>query len=163
MSANNIIVISAIGNDGPVYGTLNNPADQLDVIGVGGIQFNEVVSPFSSRGMTTWELPRGYGRVKPEIVAYAQNVAGSRFLDFFFFFFSIYLFFHHFCLSLPFSSTISHPFPPPSPRPSPLEQPLAVVLSLEPLLPHLLLLELFLFLPLLLIPMIDLILLILRV
>lgn len=33
LSANNIIVISAIGNDGPLYGTLNNPADQLDVIG----------------------------------------------------------------------------------------------------------------------------------
>jgi hypothetical protein len=33
LSANNIIVVSAIGNDGPLYGTLNNPADQLDVIG----------------------------------------------------------------------------------------------------------------------------------
>jgi hypothetical protein len=39
MSANNIIIVSAIGNDGPIYGTLNNPADQLDVIGVGGIDF----------------------------------------------------------------------------------------------------------------------------
>lgn len=39
LSANNIIVISAIGNDGPLYGTLNNPADQPDVIGVGGIDF----------------------------------------------------------------------------------------------------------------------------
>ena len=29
MSANNIIVVSAIGNDGPLYGTLNNPADQM--------------------------------------------------------------------------------------------------------------------------------------
>ena len=78
MSANNIIVVSAIGNDGPLYGTLNNPADQLDVIGVGGIQYNEMMSPFSSRGMTTWELPRGYGRVKPDIVAYSHNVPGSR-------------------------------------------------------------------------------------
>jgi membrane-bound transcription factor site-1 protease len=34
LSANNIIVVSAIGNDGPLYGTLNNPADQLDVIGI---------------------------------------------------------------------------------------------------------------------------------
>jgi membrane-bound transcription factor site-1 protease len=39
LSANNIIIVSAIGNDGPIYGTLNNPADQLDVIGVGGIDF----------------------------------------------------------------------------------------------------------------------------
>lgn len=24
--------------------------------------------------MTTWELPEGYGRVKPDILAYGQNV-----------------------------------------------------------------------------------------
>ena len=36
MTANKIIMVSAIGNDGPLYGTLNNPADQMDVIGVGG-------------------------------------------------------------------------------------------------------------------------------
>ena len=35
LTANNIIMVSAIGNDGPLYGTLNNPADQMDVIGVG--------------------------------------------------------------------------------------------------------------------------------
>ena len=34
LTANNIIMLSAIGNDGPLYGTLNNPADQMDVIGV---------------------------------------------------------------------------------------------------------------------------------
>lgn len=78
LSANNIIVVSAIGNDGPLYGTLNNPADQLDVIGVGGIDFGEQLARFSSRGMTTWELPEGYGRVKPDIVAYGQSVQGSK-------------------------------------------------------------------------------------
>ncbi|KAL6064719.1 Membrane-bound transcription factor site-1 protease [Balamuthia mandrillaris] len=78
MSANNIIVVSAIGNDGPLYGTLNNPADQLDVIGVGGITFQDTIAPFSSRGMTAWELPSGYGRVKPDIVAYGESVSGSR-------------------------------------------------------------------------------------
>lgn len=40
--------------------TLNNPADQMDVIGVGGISFNDHIAKFSSRGMTTWELPQGY-------------------------------------------------------------------------------------------------------
>ena len=35
LTANNIIMVSAIGNDGPLYGTLNNPADQMDVIGQG--------------------------------------------------------------------------------------------------------------------------------
>lgn len=59
-----ILMISAIGNDGPLYGTLNNPADQNDVIGVGGIDYNDKIASFSSRGMSTWELPRGYGRAK---------------------------------------------------------------------------------------------------
>lgn len=78
LSANNVIVVSAIGNAGPLYGTLSNPADQLDVIGVGGIDYNNKLAQFSSRGMTTWELPAGYGRVKPDVVAYGQNVQGSR-------------------------------------------------------------------------------------
>jgi len=76
MSANGIIVVSAIGNDGPRYGTLNNPADQLDVIGVGGITYDDRLATFSSRGMTTWELPAGYGRVKPDIVAYGKGIRG---------------------------------------------------------------------------------------
>lgn len=37
-----------------VYRTLNNPADQMDVIGVGGINFDDHIARFSSRGMTTW-------------------------------------------------------------------------------------------------------------
>lgn len=40
--------------------TLNNPGDQMDVIGVGGINFEDQIARFSSRGMTTWELPHGY-------------------------------------------------------------------------------------------------------
>ena len=39
ITANRIIMVSAIGNDGPLFGTLNNPADQMDVIGVGGIDY----------------------------------------------------------------------------------------------------------------------------
>ena len=51
--------------------TLNNPADHPDVIGVGGVDSDgTTISRFSSRGMTTWELPWGYGRVKPDVVAY---------------------------------------------------------------------------------------------
>jgi membrane-bound transcription factor site-1 protease len=78
MTANNIIMVSAIGNDGPLYGTLNNPADQSDVIGVGGIDYSDHIASFSSRGMSTWELPHGYGRVKPDIVAYGREVIGSK-------------------------------------------------------------------------------------
>ncbi|WCJ42476.1 SITE-1 protease [Euphorbia peplus] len=78
ITANNIIMVSAIGNDGPLYGTLNNPADQSDVIGVGGIDYSDHMAPFSSRGMSTWELPHGYGRVKPDIVAYGRDIMGSK-------------------------------------------------------------------------------------
>lgn len=74
LSANKVIMISAIGNDGPLYGTLNNPGDQMDVIGVGGMNFEEKIAKFSSRGMTTWELPLGYGRLKPDIVTYGAQV-----------------------------------------------------------------------------------------
>ncbi|XP_046398458.1 membrane-bound transcription factor site-1 protease [Ischnura elegans] len=77
LTANRVIMVSAIGNDGPLYGTLNNPADQMDVIGVGGINFEDQIAKFSSRGMTTWELPQGYGRVKPDIVTYGSAVRGS--------------------------------------------------------------------------------------
>lgn len=77
LTANGVIMVSAIGNDGPLYGTLNNPADQMDVIGVGGINFEDQIARFSSRGMTTWELPEGYGRVKPDIVTYGSGVRGS--------------------------------------------------------------------------------------
>lgn len=69
--------VSAVGNNGPRYGLLSNPADQMEVIGVGGITADDEVAEFSSRGMTTWEFPFGSGRVKPDIVALAQDVSGS--------------------------------------------------------------------------------------
>ncbi|XP_058830005.1 membrane-bound transcription factor site-1 protease isoform X2 [Topomyia yanbarensis] len=77
LSANKVIMVSAIGNDGPLYGTLNNPGDQMDVIGVGGMDYSDNIAKFSSRGMTTWELPNGYGRLKPDIVTYGSQVKGS--------------------------------------------------------------------------------------
>ncbi|KAF6141508.1 hypothetical protein GIB67_012270 [Kingdonia uniflora] len=57
--ANTIIMVSAIGNDKPLYGTLNNPSDQSDVIGVGGIDYNDLIASFSSHGISTWEMPHG--------------------------------------------------------------------------------------------------------
>ncbi len=101
MTSSGILLVSAIGNDGPMYGTLNNPADQSDVIGVGGIDDQNAISGFSSRclhprqppalaialrrhpgcprrGMTSWELPLGMGRVKPDIMAYSKDVQGSK-------------------------------------------------------------------------------------
>ena len=49
----------------------------MDVIGVGGIDGSDVIAHFSSRGMTTWELPGGYGRVKPDLVTHVTDVVGS--------------------------------------------------------------------------------------
>lgn len=60
-----------------LHSTLNNPADQMDVIGIGGINWDDQIARFSSRGMTTWELPSGYGRVKPDLVIYGSGVRGS--------------------------------------------------------------------------------------
>ncbi|KAH9080153.1 hypothetical protein Ae201684P_009099 [Aphanomyces euteiches] len=76
-AANRITIVSAVGNSGPYYGTLTNPADQMDVIGVGGL--DETLSktaPFSSRGMSLWEISSGYGRVKPDGLAPATFVHG---------------------------------------------------------------------------------------
>lgn len=41
ITSNGIIMVSAIGNDGPLYGTLNNPADENSVIGIGGIDYDD--------------------------------------------------------------------------------------------------------------------------
>ena len=59
--SNKIVVVSAAGNSGPEYGTLMNPADDLGVIGVGGITTDHNIATFSSRGMTTWEIHDGIG------------------------------------------------------------------------------------------------------
>ena len=48
-----IVIVSAAGNDGPGFGTLSNPGDQPEVIGVGGLDETGMhVSDFSSRGPT---------------------------------------------------------------------------------------------------------------
>lgn len=52
LAAIGILLVSAIGNDGPVYGTLNNPADLANVLGVGGVDANGDIATFSSRGAT---------------------------------------------------------------------------------------------------------------
>ena len=84
-----MVIVSAIGNDGPHWGTNTNPADQSDVVGVGGLGVGgSGLAAFSSRGMTKWEIGRpqpkdgmlggglGYGRLKPDVVAQAERVWG---------------------------------------------------------------------------------------
>ena len=77
VAAHNVLIVSGIGNSGPLWGTLMNPADQPEVLGVGGIDDDARIAPFSSRGMSGWELPDGAGRLKPDIVTYGSRVSGS--------------------------------------------------------------------------------------
>jgi hypothetical protein len=74
MAENGIIIISAMGNTGPIWGTANSPADQNSVIGVGGWLHENKISSFSSRGMSVWEIPHGIGRFKPDLVAPSFNL-----------------------------------------------------------------------------------------
>ncbi|CAM9984101.1 unnamed protein product [Scytosiphon promiscuus] len=51
----------------------------MDTIGVGAVSADgHGVAGFQSRGMTTWELPGGYGRVKPDLIAVGQHVLGPK-------------------------------------------------------------------------------------
>lgn len=69
LTANGVIIVSAIGNEGPFQGTLNNPGDLINVIGVGSLDASlSNVAAFSSRGMTTWSLLDGIGNMKPDLV-----------------------------------------------------------------------------------------------
>lgn len=72
-----IIIVSAAGNDGPGFGTMSNPGDQGEVIGVGGLDETGMhVAEFSSRGPTLWEIHGGIGRFKPDILTYSVNILG---------------------------------------------------------------------------------------
>lgn len=50
LSAHGVVMVSAVGNDGPAFGTQHNPADQADVIGVGALSASGKVASFQSRG-----------------------------------------------------------------------------------------------------------------
>lgn len=76
LAARGVVLISGIGNSGPSWGSNMNPADQPDVIGVGGLDEEGGIALFSSRGMTSWALPDGYGRVKPDVLALGTRVRG---------------------------------------------------------------------------------------
>ena len=72
-----ITVVSSIGNDGPEQGTLNNPADMINVIGVGSLnQAKTGIAHFSSRGITTWNLLKEIGIIKPDVITLGEKIGG---------------------------------------------------------------------------------------
>ncbi|KAJ1453486.1 peptidase S8/S53 domain-containing protein [Pelagophyceae sp. CCMP2097] len=77
--ASGIAVVSAMGNDGPLWGTLNSPGDMPETIGVGGSEADSgAVAKFSSRGATLFERSHGgSGLFKPDVTAPAAGVLGS--------------------------------------------------------------------------------------
>lgn len=76
IAAKGVLIVSAVGNDGPKYGTIFNPADEIVVLGVGGAGLHKLET-YSSRGMTKWELPNGYGRFKPDLLALSRKLLSS--------------------------------------------------------------------------------------
>ena len=73
-----ITIVSAIGNDGPGFGTTNNPGEQLEILGIGALSSaTDQVAGFSSRGPTLWEVSYGIGRVKPDLVSLGTRVVSD--------------------------------------------------------------------------------------
>jgi hypothetical protein len=58
-----VLVVVAVGNDGPAPTSLGTPADADSIVAVGATDSLRAVASFSSRG------PTGDGRIKPEVVA----------------------------------------------------------------------------------------------
>lgn len=58
-----IVVVNSAGNEGPGSQTLGAPADARNILAVGAVDKNGMLTFFSSRG------PTADGRIKPEVVA----------------------------------------------------------------------------------------------
>jgi subtilisin family serine protease len=71
-----VVVVTAMGNDGPSPGTIIAPADADSIIAVGAVNYEKGVAGFSSRG------PSSDQRIKPDVCApgvsvYCANKAGA--------------------------------------------------------------------------------------
>ncbi len=66
--ARGIVVVTAVGNRGPSFGSLGTPADGDSVIAIGAEDSLGVLQGFSSRG------PTADGRLKPDFVAPGRSV-----------------------------------------------------------------------------------------
>jgi subtilisin family serine protease len=70
-AAHGVLVIVAVGNEGPGAQSLGTPADGDSVIAVGATDSTGAVAAFSSRG------PTADGRIKPDVVAPGVRVPGA--------------------------------------------------------------------------------------
>ncbi len=70
-SERGILVVTAMGNNGPEQSTLIAPADGKRVVSVGAVDFAGAVASFSSRG------PTGDGRIKPDVCANGVMTAAA--------------------------------------------------------------------------------------
>ncbi|OGE77667.1 MAG: hypothetical protein A2751_00575 [Candidatus Doudnabacteria bacterium RIFCSPHIGHO2_01_FULL_46_14] len=52
-SGKNVLVIAAAGNDGPYTGSIDYPAANKEIVGVGALDANKAVSDWSSRGINS--------------------------------------------------------------------------------------------------------------
>lgn len=71
-AARGLLIINAMGNNGPQYGTLMAPADADSIIAVGSVDSTGAAYFASSRG------PTSDGRRKPELVARGVNLTAAR-------------------------------------------------------------------------------------
>jgi subtilisin family serine protease len=62
-----ILVVTAVGNEGPGASSLIAPADGDSLLAVGAVSFSGSIVDFSSRG------PTGDGRIKPDVTALGWN------------------------------------------------------------------------------------------
>lgn len=52
-SGKNVLVVAAAGNDGPYEGSIDYPAANKEVVGVGALDVNKVIADWSSRGVNS--------------------------------------------------------------------------------------------------------------
>ena len=67
-----VTIVSGVGNSGPGWGTLLNPADDALVIGVSGMRPSGRLAAYASRGPTLWELPHGASRMGVDVVTHGE-------------------------------------------------------------------------------------------
>ena len=77
MIAAGVIPVFAIGNFGPNAGSTASPGNIPDVIGVGAVDQQNNVAPYSSRGPVNWTGGYSGSFVKPDLVAPGDKITSS--------------------------------------------------------------------------------------